>query len=113
MSLAKLSDSDRQTIFQCLNAILRGRFLEGEFETRLGVGTEELERIVSMYPNVDDSSDSANTALAINNCLNEVCHGISFSHREWARWFTASKSEIEEVYRKWAVLRGWSHTGVT
>ncbi len=112
MSLAKLSDSDRQIILQCLNAILKGRFLEGEFHTRLGLEPEELEQIVTAYPDADDSDGNSNAALAINNCLNEVCHGISFTNHEWSQWFTVSKPQIVEVYRKWAVLRGWSHTGI-
>jgi hypothetical protein len=112
VSLAKLSDSERQIIFQCLKAILKGRFLEGEFHTRLGIEPEELEGIVTAYPDVDNSDDNSDAAIAINNCLNEVCHGISFSDREWSQWFTVSKPEIEEVYRKWAVLRGRSHSGI-
>ena len=56
MSLAKLSDSDRQIILQCLNAILKGRFLEGEFQTRLGIEPEEFEQIIAAYPNIDDSA---------------------------------------------------------
>ncbi len=112
MSLAKLSDRERQIIFQCLNAILKGGFLEGEFHARLGIEPEELEQIVAAYPGVDDSDDDSNVVLAINNCLNEVCHGISFSDREWSQWFIVNMSEVEEVYRKWAILRGWSHTGV-
>jgi hypothetical protein len=112
MTLAKLSDTDRQIILQCLNAILKGRFLEGEFDARLGIEPGEFERIVAAYPNVDDSDDDSNETLTINNCLNEVCHGIRFSNREWAQWFNVSKSEVEEVYRKWAILRGWSHTGI-
>lgn len=112
MSLAKLSDSERQIIFQCLNTILKGRLLEGGFHTRLGIEPEELEQIVTAYPDVDDSDDNSNAAIAINNCLNEVCHGISFSNREWSQWFIVSKPQIVEVYRKWAVLRGWSYTGI-
>jgi hypothetical protein len=112
VSLAKLSDSDRQIILQSMNGILNGRFLEGEFHARLGIEPEELRQIVEAYPNIDDTDDNSNAALAINNCLNEVCHGIRFSNREWSQWFTVSKSEVEEVYRKWAVLCGWSHTGI-
>ena len=111
MSLAMLSDKERQIISQSMNAILKGRFLEGEFRTRLGIEPEELERIAVAYPNVDDSGE-ASAALAINNCLNEVCHGITFSDRDWSKWFSVSRSEVEEVYRKWAVLHGWPRTGI-
>jgi hypothetical protein len=110
--LTKLSDKERQIIFQSMNAILRGRFLEGEFRTRLGIEPEELEQIAVAYPNVDDSDDDSNVALAINNCLNEVCYGIGFSDRDWSQWFVVSRSEVEDVYRKWATLRGWSRTGI-
>ena len=107
-TMAKLSDSDRQIVLQCLNAITKGKFLEGEFHARLGIEPEELELLVAVYPNIDDSDDNSNATLAINNCFNEVCHGIHFSDREWSQWFNVSKSEVEEVYRKWTTLRGWS-----
>jgi hypothetical protein len=112
VSLAKLSDSEREIIFQSLNAILKGRFLEGELHSRLGIEPEELEMVVATYPNVDDSDDNSNAALAINNCLNEVCHGLRLSDREWSQWCTVNKSEVEEVYQKWSILRGWSHPGI-
>ena len=112
MSLANLSDKEKQIILQSMNAILRGRFLEGEFHTRLGIAPEELEQIVTAYPNVDDSDDDSNAASAINNCLNEVGYGINFSEREWSQWFDVGRSEVKDVYWKWALLRGWSGTGI-
>ena len=112
MSLAKLSDNERKIIFECLNAISKGNFLEHEHHARLGIDLEELKQIVAAYPNIDDSDDNSNEVLAINNCLNEVCHGISFSDREWSEWFTFNKSEAYDIYRKWAILRGWSNTGI-
>jgi hypothetical protein len=112
VSLAKLSDQERQIMFQSMNAILRRGFLDGEFQTRLGIEREELHQIAVAYPNVDDSDDDSNATIAINNYLNEVCYGITFSEREWSQWFGVSRSEVEEVYRKWTVLRGRSRTGV-
>ena len=113
MSLAKLSYDERQIIFQCMKAILKGGFLGGGFHARLGLEPEELEQLVAAYPNVDDSDDNSIAAIAVNNCLNEVCHGISFSKKEWTQWFTVNKAEIKEIYRWWRLLRGWSHTGIT
>ncbi|HLM61742.1 MAG TPA: hypothetical protein VK308_13130 [Pyrinomonadaceae bacterium] len=112
MSFEKLSESEKQTVLQCLNAVLTGNFLEHEFHSRLGLEPEDLAQVVSAYPNIDDSDDTSNETLAINNCLNEVAHGISFSDREWQQWFTVDRSEVDEVYRKWAKLRGWSRTGI-
>ena len=108
MSLEKLSDREREIVLQSLNAILRGGFLKGEFHTRLGIEREELERVVSAYPDLDDMNHGSKVSLAINNCLNEVCHGISFSSDQWARWFEVDRSEVKDVYRKWRILGGYS-----
>jgi hypothetical protein len=112
MALSELSEKDRQIIFQCLNAIAKGKFLEDDYEARLGIEKEKLNEIVTTFPDIDDSDDDSDAALAINNSLNEVCHGIRFSDEEWEQWFDFSKSEIEEVYWSWAKLRGWSQTGI-
>ena len=106
MSPEKLSDREREIVLQSLNAILKGGFLEGEFHTRLGLEPEELEQVVSSYQSLDDKDCGSNIALAINNCLNEVCHGISFSSEQWSQWFEVNRGEVEDVYRKWCVLRG-------
>jgi UDP-N-acetylmuramyl tripeptide synthase len=112
MALSGLSENDRKIILQCLNAISKGNFLEYEYQERLGIELEELNAIVAAYPNIDDSDNESNETLAINNCLNEVCYGIRFSDEEWKQWFDVNKSEIEEVFRKWVRLRGWSETGI-
>jgi hypothetical protein len=67
VSLEKLSDREREIVLQSLNAILRGGFLEGEFRTRLGIEREELEQVVSAYPNLDDKNHGSKASLAINN----------------------------------------------
>ncbi len=102
MSVVKLSDKEKEIVLQSLNAILKGGFLEGEFHSRLGIDQEQLEQVVVAYPNLDDLDDSSTVALAINNCLNEVCHGINFSPKQWSQWFEVRRSDVEEVYRKWS-----------
>ena len=113
MAFKKLSDNDKQIVLQCLNVTLNVNFFGDEFHTRLGIEPEDLAQVISAYPDIDDSDDNSNETLAINNCLNEVSRGISFSDREWTEWFTINRSEVDEVYRKWAILRGWSRTGIT
>lgn len=108
MVLENLTERDREIIFQCLNAVAKGNFLEHEFQTRLGLELNELKLIVAAFPNVDDSHDDSNVTLAINNCLNEVGNGINFSEREWEQCFAFHREEVCEVYQKWAKLRGWS-----
>jgi len=100
--LLSFSDKEKEIIRQSLNAILKGGFLEGEFHSRLGIDQEQLEQVVVAYPNLDDWDDTSTVALAINNCLNEVCHGIKFSPKQWSKWFEVSRSDVEEVYRKWS-----------
>ena len=104
MSLEKLSNEEKEIVFSSLRAILNGGFIDDEFQTRVGVEREELESIVLTHPNLDDSTQRSNVAIAINNCLNEVCNGIKFSQDEWSRWFGVSRVEVEAVYEKWRAL---------
>ena len=90
----------------------KGKFLENEYEARLGIEEEKLNEIVAAFPDIDDSDDDSDVTLAINNSLNEVCRGLRFSDEEWKQWFDVNKSEIEETYSKWAKLRGWNQTGI-
>jgi len=112
MPLSELSEKDRRIIFQCLSAVLKGKFLEDDYEARIGIDEDDIDKIVAAFPEIDDSNDDSDVTLAINNSLNEVCHGIRFSDDEWNQWFDVNKSEVEEVYWKWAKLRGWSQTGI-
>ena len=108
----KLSDKERDIVLQSLNAVLNGGFLAGEFQTRLGIEPEQLEQVISAYPNLIEMDESSNVNLAINNCLNEVCNGISFSSAQWSRWFNVTRSDVDEVYRKWRGLRGDSSSAI-
>jgi hypothetical protein len=79
VSFSSLSNVERNTIRQCIQAILHGDWVDDyEFATRLGFERELLRQILSNWPLVKDSADSL-VCLAINNCMNEVRHGISIS----------------------------------
>jgi hypothetical protein len=112
MFLSQLADDEQQVIHQCMKAIVGGRYLEGDIETRLGLDEDVYERIVDAFPHLDDSSDDSDVTLAINNSMNEVLHGFQMSSTEWAKWFNVSRDDVLKVYQKWARPRGWSHTGV-
>jgi hypothetical protein len=73
---------------------------------------EELKEVVEKFPNLDDSNDDSNDALAINNSLNEICYGIRFTEDKWRKYFTKSYEDVERVYKKWAKLRGCNRTGI-
>lgn len=59
MALSELSEKDRIIIFQCLNAISKGNFLENEYEARLGIDEAVLSKIVAAFPEIDDSDDDS------------------------------------------------------
>lgn len=112
MFFSQLTHNEKQIIFQCMNAMLKGNFLEQEFQTRLGIDEKDLTKVIDSFPEIDDSEGNSNETLAINNCLNEVCYGIRFSENEWLKWVTVNRDEVVKTYRNWAKLRGWKRTGI-
>jgi hypothetical protein len=113
MALRDLSEADREIARQCVAAITRGGFIEDfEFGARLGVEREQIAQLLTAWPEIDDGGDDSDACLALNNCMNEICHGVPIAPREWARWFTVSAPEVRDAYRRWAQSRGWNATGV-
>ena len=105
--LAELSQSEKEIVLQCMKAIADGTEIEDrEFHTRLSIDRPTLRRIISVWPEIDDATENSDEFLAVNNCLNEVCHGFDISPTEWGKWFTYSKDQIEQTYAKWLRLRG-------
>ncbi len=96
-----------------MKAILTGSLLdEVEFHARLGLDPEELRAVIDSWPHCDEADDDSIGTLAINNCLNEMCHGLRFSDGEWERLVRLPRSEVSRVYRAWTLSRGASHTGI-
>ena len=111
MYLSKLSEQEQEVVIQCMKAILNGDFLKHEFQTRLGISEMELKEVLVSFPDIDDSDDDSRVTRALNNCMNEVCHGIRFRSAEWEKWFTFERDLAIEVYEKWTQLRGWNNSG--
>lgn len=105
-----LPQADRSLIHRCLLFIVESRELDGEFNTRMGASEAEVRQLLAQWPDVDDVADDSTAVIAINNALNEVCHGVDV--REWDRWFIASRAETKAAYVRWARGRGWNTTGV-
>jgi hypothetical protein len=99
MSVKELSPAEQTLIRQCLVFVLESGELEGEFGTRMGVSEAEARQVLEVWPDVDDAAESI-AARAINNAMNEVCHGVHLS--DWERWFTASPAEVQAAYARWA-----------
>jgi len=77
MAFKELSPSEKAIVLQCMKAIADGPEIEDwEFHTRLGIVRPTLRRVISLWPEIDDGSDDSDEFLAINNCLNEICHGV-------------------------------------
>ena len=113
MAFAELSPSEQQIVLEFMKAIADGPEIEDwEFHTRLRIVRPSLRRIISLWPAIDDSSDNSDEFLAINNCLNEVCHGVKMPDAEWQKWFAQPKDEIVKTYHKWLRLRERSSGGI-
>jgi len=112
MYFSQLNEQEQQTILESMKAVLESGKLEFEYSSRLGIDEEDLKQVIEKFPNLDDSDDSSNETLAINNCLNEICYGVNFTENDWRKWFSQSYEEVEKVYKRWAELRSWNHTGI-
>lgn len=113
MSFASLTPREQQTVLQCIRCIRSGRYVDfSEVETRLGVGVDVLDALIATFPLIDDADDESGVCLAINNCMNEVVNGVRIPPAEWQEWFDVDRAEVTETFRRWARLRGWTHTTV-
>src|SRR6185436_13318944 len=101
MALA-LNEKERDTIRQCLVAILDGPFIDGgEFHTRLGVDRPTLNAILAAQLSLDYESKDLTVQLVLNNCMNEIVNGLSISPAQWNRWFVVPRQEIQSTFLKW------------
>ena len=107
MTFASLSAKDKDIVLRCMKAA--SAYIEDwEKHARLGLLASDLQQEIARWPVIDDSAEAGNGSLAINNCMNEVCHGFSIQPAEWSTWFNTPMSEIESTYRTWLALRGVS-----
>jgi hypothetical protein len=108
-----LSYDERRAVWECMTAIFHGSFIgDFEFDARLAIDRPTFQAIMEDYPNLDDTDDDGPVAIAINNSINEICHGVRIGESEWKNWFGFSRDELNDVYRKWAHLRGWNSGGI-
>ena len=113
MAFEELTPAEQAAVLECLQAVADGPFLDDiEFHTLLGHDREALRGLVRSFPTVDDHSDSSPASLLINNCLNLICYGIPVSETQWRTWFTVTQERSQDVYRRWAKLKGYHNTGI-
>jgi hypothetical protein len=111
MAIERLSREEQELVLRCMKAIADGSYIEDwEFLTRLGITRESLKRIIALWPQIQDEHHGGESGsdgfLAINNCMNEVCHGVGISEEEWQKRFSQTRSEVEQLYHKWRRLGG-------
>jgi hypothetical protein len=105
MAFERLSAKDQEIILRCMKATV-AHVEDWEKHSRLGLEPSELGSIIDQWPNIDDTDENGNGFLAINNCLNEACHGFHIESAEWGAWFDTPRSEVEHTYRTWLALKG-------
>ena len=112
MAIEMLSPDEQWVVRQALAAIAQGDYLsDADFGARIGVERTEIAELLARWPRVDDTRRDAPAGFAINNCLNEICHGLRLAPDEWNRWFDVPRDEVAAVYRRWARLKGWNSAG--
>jgi len=98
--VCRIFHDEKKIIKQCINALLNGKLLyKEEFSTRLGVEEITLEMISKNEAQL--YSEGKDIANVLNNCLNEISYGLSFSKDEWNRHFSFSREEIRTFYEEW------------
>lgn len=97
MSIESLSAKERNVVLRCMKAT-SAYIDDSEKHSRLGVDAEELQLVIAQWPDIDDGDESGTGFLAINNCMNEVCHGFRIEPSKWGLWFDTPMSEIESAY---------------
>jgi hypothetical protein len=109
MPFEKLSARDQEIVLRCMRATV-AHVEDWEKHSRLGLGSVEIKVIIDQRPAIYDADE--NGFLAINNCLNEVCHEFRIEPNEWSNWFDTSDVEIKSTYKRWLSLRGLSSGGI-
>jgi hypothetical protein len=108
MAFEKLSTKEQEIVLRCMRATV-AHVADSEKHARLGLQPEELQRVIAELPDIDDADEDGNGFLAVNNCMNEVCHGFRIAPEDWPTWFDTPKGDIEAVYQKWLALT--AHSG--
>lgn len=103
MSIQSLSAEQQDIILRCLRATA-AYVDDWEKHARLGLEPEELQALIAVWPNVDESTQTG--LLAIDNCLNEVANGFRIAPDDWPKWFNVPLSEVRKTYGVWLVLKG-------
>ena len=80
--ISKLSDRERQTIFECLFAAEQDEFFpEWEFQTLFGMTRSQLADVREKWPEVDTTQPDVGAAI-----VNSMNHLLGYPHAQDGRW---------------------------
>jgi hypothetical protein len=103
MAFEYLSAKDQEIVLRCMKAA--AAYLdESEIHTRMGIEAGELQRQIALWPEIDDQNEGGIGFLAVNNSMNEVCHGFRIEASDWGNWFDTPKEDVVSAYRRWLAL---------
>jgi hypothetical protein len=113
MAFKDLPKAEQELVLQCMKALVDGDAIKDwEFHMRLGVPRAQVRKIISQWPDIDDRVEDSDEFLAINNCVNEICHGIRMTPEEWTLRFTHPRDAILQAYDNWLRLGGQTRGGI-
>ena len=102
MTFNELPIKEQKIVLLCMQMLLETPLIEEpEFQSRLGISRLELSTVIASWPMLDDSVEDSVTNLAINNCLNEVCHGLHISDSIWGNYLDVPLKRVKQVYKNW------------
>ena len=114
MGIADLSVEELKIIGLSIRAMVDGPFLDSdEFNIRVGLPKDRTAELMHNWPNLDDSLDSDDVTLMINNCLNEVSFGPEMTEQQCTSLTGVTRDDVRHVYEKWALSKGWNWTGIS
>jgi hypothetical protein len=101
MSLADLNEKEREVVRQCLRATVEGPFFpDWEFETIFGLERNDVKKVLSSWPELNEADESA--VLAINNTLNNLLGYPTPNKREiWRTYISVMPWDVAAIFDKW------------
>lgn len=99
MNLKILTDQEKDIILQCLTAAFEGSFFpEWEFQNLFGVERNMLEKIIKMWPIVDESDKDI--CLAIHNSMGNLVGYPHGNEKEWKKYISVGTDEVIKILKK-------------
>ena len=101
MSLANLDERERAVVRECLRAAVEGPFFpEWEFSIIFGLERDDVRRVLSAWPELDETDESV--VRAINNSFNNLFGYPTRNKKDlWPKFISVSGLELARIFDKW------------